>query len=149
MCVRTRKSSSRRNPGMVDARQYVEDYTSGNVRISQLAAGFLYFLWRTVTEAGLGMGSSMRWIYDRFQRSIGGTPYPLRPFGVPKGRPTRRAQLDLQQSELVRYRNRGLYFDPEMVPFTERKNEVRSSVEADHRLEDWQDGPVQNRCNRA
>jgi len=121
-----------------DVRQYVEDYTSGNVRISQLAAGFLYFLWRTIAEAGVGVGSAMRWIYDRFQRAIGGTPYPLRPFGVPKGTPVPRAQLDLQQGELVRvkpyaeilktldfnYRNRGLYFDPEMVPFTERKYEV-------------------------
>jgi hypothetical protein len=121
-----------------DVRQYVEDYTSGNVRISQLAAAFLYFLWRTVAEAGVGVGSPMRWIYDKFQRAIGGTPYPLRPFGVPKGEPTPRAQLDLRPGELVcvrshgeilktldfNYRNRGLYFDVEMVPFTERKYQV-------------------------
>jgi hypothetical protein len=121
-----------------DVRQYVEDYTSGNVRISQLAAGFLYSAWRTIAEAGVGVGSAMRWIYDMFQLAIGGAPYPLRPFGVPKGSPAPRALLDLQQGELVRvkpyreilktldfnYRNRGLYFDPEMVPFTERKYEV-------------------------
>ena len=121
-----------------DARQYIEDYTSGNVRVSQLVAGLLYTLWRTGVGAGVGVGSAMRWIYDKFQRAIGGTPYPLRPFGVPKGTPTPRAQLDLQPGELVRvkpyteilktldfnYRNRGLYFDPEMVPFTERKYEV-------------------------
>ena len=121
-----------------DVRQYVEDYTSGNVRISQLTTAFLYSLWRTVAEAGVGIGSAMRWIYDRFQRAIGGTPYPLRPFGVPKGTPTPRSQLGLQQGELVcvkpygeilktlnfNYRNHGLYFDPEMVPFTEGKYEV-------------------------
>src|SRR5262249_5146473 len=56
-----------------DVRQYLEDYTSGNVRLSQLAAGFLYSLWRTVAEAGLGVSSAMRWIYDRFQRAIGGS----------------------------------------------------------------------------
>ena len=39
-----------------DVRQYVEDYTSGNVSLSQLASGFLYFVWRTVTEAGSGWG---------------------------------------------------------------------------------------------
>jgi hypothetical protein len=125
-----------------DVRQYIEDYTSGNVRISQLAAGLLYFLWRTVAEAGVGVGSPTRWIYDRFQRAIGGAPYPLRPFGVPKGTPTPRAQLDLQQGELVyvkshgeilktldcNYRNRGLYFDPEMVPFTEHKYQVDRRV---------------------
>lgn len=121
-----------------DPRQYVEDYTSGNVHLSQLAAGFLYSLWRTVIEAGLGVGSAMRWIYDTFQRTIGGTPYPVRQYGVPKGTPVPKAQLDLQAGESVRvkpfkdilntldsnYRNRGLYFDPEMVPFTERKYEV-------------------------
>jgi hypothetical protein len=121
-----------------DIRQYVEDYTSGNVRISQLAAGFLYSLWRTVAEAGVGVGSPMRWVYDRFQGAVGGVPYPIRPFGVPKGTPVPRAQLDLRQGEVVRvkpyreilttldhsYRNRGLYFDPEMVPFTEREYEV-------------------------
>ena len=31
------------------------------------------------------------------------------------------------------YRNRGLYFDPEMVPFTERKYEVDRPGDADHR----------------
>ena len=125
-----------------DVRQYVEDYTSGNVSMSRLAAGFLYFLWRTVAESGVGVGSAMRWIYDRFQRAIGGSPYPLRPFGVPKGIPTPKAQLDVQQGERVRvkpfseilrtvdsnYRNRGLSFDPEMVPFTEREYEVDRRV---------------------
>jgi hypothetical protein len=125
-----------------DMRQYVEDYTSGNVRLSQLAAGLLYFLWRTVAEAGVGIGSPMRWIYDVFQRAIGGSPYPLRPFGLPMGTPTPKAQLDLQQGELIRvksfreilktldcnYRNRGLSFGPAMVPYTERKYEVDRRV---------------------
>ncbi|NVN87183.1 MAG: hypothetical protein HXX15_13970 [Rhodopseudomonas sp.] len=121
-----------------DIRQYWEDYTSGNVRLSQLANGLLYSLWRTVAEAGIGLGSAMRWSYDRFQRAVGGSPYPVRPFGVPKGTPVPRAQLDLKQGEIVRvkpfeeilptldshYRNRGLYFDVEMVPFTGRTYEV-------------------------
>ena len=80
----------------------------------------------------------MRWAYDQFQRAIGGVPYPIRPYGVPKGTPVPRATLDLQVGEKVRvkpykeilttldstYRNRGLYFDAEMVPFTEREYEV-------------------------
>lgn len=125
-----------------DLRQYVEDYTSGNVRLSQLVAGLIYFLWRTAAEAGLGFGSAMRWVYDTFQRAVGGAPYPLRPFGVPKGTKTPKEQLDLQEGELVRvrpyreilktldfrYRNRGLYFDPEMVPFTERTYTVQSRL---------------------
>jgi hypothetical protein len=121
-----------------DIRQYLEDYTSGNVTLSQLAIGLLYSAWRTVAEAGVGVGSAMKWTYDRFQRAIGGSPYPLRPFGVAKGCPAPKATLDLQPGELVRvkpyneivktldcnYRNRGLYFDAEMVPFTEREYEV-------------------------
>ncbi len=31
------------------------------------------------------------------------------------------------------YRNRGLYFDAEMVPFTERAIRSRAPAEADHR----------------
>jgi len=121
-----------------DIRQYLEDYTSGNVTLAQLATGLTYSSWRTVAEAGIGIGSFMRWSYDRFQRAIGGSPYPLRPYGVPKGCPAPKATLDLQPGERVRvkpyedivktldcnYRNRGLYFDGEMVPFTEREYEV-------------------------
>jgi len=120
----------------------VEDYTSGNVSLVRLATGLLYTVWRTVSEAGLGIGTPVRWIYDRFQRAIGGSPYPLRPFGVPKGTATPRATIDVQQGEIVRvkplpeilktldsnYRNRGLYFDPEMVPFTEHEYEVECRV---------------------
>ena len=89
----------------------------------------------------------MRWIYDTFQRAIGRSPYPLRPFGVPKDVATPRATLDVQEGERVRvkphseilktldynYRNRGLYFDAEMVPFTEREYEVELSRQTDHR----------------
>jgi hypothetical protein len=138
MCQNTQIKFSTQPLSPWDVRQYAEDYTSGNVPLSRLAAGLLYFLWRTAAEAGLGIGSAMRWIYDAFQREIGGSPYPLRPFGVPKGVQTPRAVLDLRQGERVRvkpfnkilktldvnYRNRGLYFDPEMVPFTERQYEV-------------------------
>lgn len=125
-----------------DLRQYLEDYTSGNVSLARLAAGLLYTAWRTVSEAGIGIGTPMRWIYDTFQRAIGGSPYPLRPFGVPKDVATPRATFDVQEGERVRvkphaeilktldsnYRNRGLYFDPEMVPFTEREYEVECRV---------------------
>lgn len=125
-----------------DVRQYIEDYTSGNVRLSQLAAGLVFSIWCTIAEAGVGVGSAMRWMYDTFQRSIGGAPYPLRPFGVHKGVRTPTARLDLQQGELVRvkpygeilktldsnYRNRGLYFDAEMVPFTERTYKVQTRL---------------------
>jgi len=93
---------------------------------------------------------------------MGGTPYPIRPYGLPKGGAVPRAQLDLQPGERVRvpyaeilttsdsnYRNRGLYFDPEMVPFTEREYEVdrRQKQIIDER--NWKNGPVQNRCDHS
>lgn len=118
-----------------DLRQYIEDYTSGNVRLSQLMTGAAFTVWRTLTDAGVGLGSPMRWAYDIFQRLIGGSPYPLRPYGVSKGAITPKALLDLEVGERVRvkpyseiletldsrYRNRGLYFDVDYVPFTERE----------------------------
>jgi len=138
ICQNTQIKFATQPLGWWDVRQYVEDYTSGNVSLSQLGAGAVYFLWRTIAEAGVGFGSVMRSIYDMFQRTRDGTPYPLRPFGVPKGAPVPSARLDLEPGESVRvkpykeilktldsnYRNRGLYFDAEMVPFTERTYEV-------------------------
>ena len=126
-----------------DLRQYIEDYTSRNVSLSSLAAGLLYTMWRTVAEAGIGLGTAMRWAYDTFQRAIGGSPYPLRPYGVPDGVQTPKAELNLEVGELVRvkshpeilktldsrYRNRGLYFDPEAVPFTERQFRVERRIQ--------------------
>lgn len=125
-----------------DVRQYMEDYTSGNVRLSQLAAGLLFSALRTVAEAGIGLGYAIRWTYDAFQRAIGGSPYPLRPYGVPQGTLTPKSQLNLQPGEIVRvkpyceilktlnsdYRNRGMYFDAEMVLFTERGYKVHKRL---------------------
>ncbi len=114
-----------------DVRQYVEDYTSGNVRASQLAASFLLLLYSKVVSAGIGLGSPLRWIYDSIQKIKGGTRYPWRSGKVPRGAKTPALSLDLQPGELVRVRsyeeiletltaeghNRGMVFDAEMVPY--------------------------------
>ena len=126
-----------------DLRQYVEDYTSGNVRLSQILAALLFFVYNNVAEAGFGLGSAMRWAYDRFQKLRGGTPYPMRVGKIPKGTPTPAAKLDLQPGELVRVKsyeeilatlnekshNRGMYFDAEEVPFCGGTYEVLRRVE--------------------
>ena len=88
-----------------DLRQYLEDYTSGNVSLARLTIGLLYTAWRTVAEAGIGIGTPMRWVYDVFQRAIGGSPYPLRPAGVPKDKATPRATIDVQEGERVRVKS--------------------------------------------
>jgi hypothetical protein len=114
-----------------DLRQYVEDYTSGNVRLSQFVGSFLFFLCEQLASAGIGFGTVVRWAYDAIQKARGGTPYPARTGEIPAGTPTPSAKLNLNAGELVRVRgypeiletidenlyNRGMSFDAEMVPF--------------------------------
>jgi len=114
-----------------DLRQYLEDYTSGNVRISEMLAAFLTFVCEQVASAGLGFGSGVRWVYNTIQRIHGGTPYPYRFGEVPPGIKTPSAKLDVRPGDLVKVRsheeilatldgrglNRGMSFDAEMVPY--------------------------------
>jgi hypothetical protein len=111
--------------------QYIEDYTSGNVGSGKLLRGFIYMGYRGLINLGIGLGRPLRWLYDAFQKLWGGVPYPRRPGRIPKGAATPTAELNLQPGELVRVknyqaildtidesnRNRGLYFDAEMVPY--------------------------------
>jgi hypothetical protein len=115
-----------------DASQYVEDYTSGNATVFQILSAFIFWMYHTLSRLGLGLGSGMRWAYDVFQKLIGGSPYPWRIGTVPKGVRTPSDTLDVREGELVRiksyrdiletldeeWKNRGLYFDAEMVPYT-------------------------------
>jgi hypothetical protein len=126
-----------------DIRQYAEDLASGNVRLSQMCASFLYFLCYTLAESGIGLGGPLRWAYDRFQKIRGGTPYPSRMGKVPKGVSTPKAKLDLQVGELVKvkeyqeiletldeeWKNRGMYFDAEGVPFCKGTYRVQQRVQ--------------------
>jgi hypothetical protein len=112
-------------------RQYIEDYTSGNVRLFQLLAALAFFLYVQLVSAGIGLGSGLRSAYDLIQGMRGGTPYPLRMGKVPRGVRTPSAKLDVQPGELVKIRsyeeilttidetglNRGMSFDAEMVPY--------------------------------
>jgi hypothetical protein len=126
-----------------DLRQYVEDYTSGNVRLTQLASALGFFVYSTVTAAGIGLGSALTWIYDAVhQRLRRRHPYPLRTGRVRKGTITPAERLDLQPGELVTIRsyeeilatldqnshNRGMLFDPEMVPYCEGTYRVLQRV---------------------
>ncbi len=114
-----------------DLRQYVEDYTSGNVRLSQFATTLLFLLYETLASAGIGVGSALRWTYDKVQKMRGRWPYPMRSGRIPRGAKTPSEQLHLEPGELVKIRsypeilgtlnedshNRGMYFDAEMVPY--------------------------------
>jgi hypothetical protein len=143
VCQSTALSAATTRLPWWDLRQYVEDFVSGNVRLSRMVAAFLFFLYQSVAEAGLGLGTGMRWLYDTVQKMRRGTPYPLRAGRIARGAQTPSAKLDLQPGELVRVReyseiletlnqdwhNRGMYFDSEMVPFCNGTYRVLRRVE--------------------
>ena len=112
-------------------RQYFEDYWSGNVGLERLFSGLIYSSYYHLSQAGVGLGPAMRWFYDRFHWLWGGTLFPRKPGVIPEGEPTPSGRLNLQPGELVRVkshqeilktvdrsnRNRGMYWDAELVPY--------------------------------
>lgn len=114
-----------------DMRQYFEDYTSGNVSLRGIVNGLAYALYSSVVNAGVGLGPSLRWVYNRLRPLWRGSMYPGMPGRIPRGRSTPTESLNLQAGELVRVksheeilatvdvlnRNRGLSWDPELVPY--------------------------------
>ncbi len=126
-----------------DARQYVKDYTSGNVALSQLISGAIYSSYYYFVRPGHdSLRKPFRWLYDRVVSLWGGIPFPRRRGAIPIGRPMPGVTLDLQPGELVRVKsyeqilatideankNRGLFFDAEMVPFCGKTYRVQARV---------------------
>jgi len=142
VCQTTRLPAATGDLSPWDIRQYVEDYRSGNVDMKTILAGFFYATYNNTVNLGIGVGAILKWFYDRFQALRGGVPYPRRYGKIPEGQPTPTATLNLRPGELVRvktYReiletlntknkNRGLYFDAEMVPFCGGTYRVRTRV---------------------
>lgn len=108
-----------------DVRQYWRDYWSGNVRAAEMVRGFVFFLFSLALRVGgyrLLIG-----LYNRVQRIRGGDAYPRQ--GTLKKTPA--LALNLKPGELVRIkshneilatldtnnRNRGLWFDAEMLKY--------------------------------
>jgi hypothetical protein len=122
--------------------QYLEDFTSGNMSLWKLLRGFIYMGYRALINLGIGLGKPLRWLYDAVQKLWGGVPYPRKPGTIPKGKPTPAIDLQLQAGDLVRVkshqailntidetnRNRGLYFDAEMVPYCGKTRRVLTRV---------------------
>lgn len=129
-----------------DLRQYLEDYTSGNVALPQLFSGLGYAafgrLYRLLKNRRGGF--SLLRVYDYFQSLWGGVPYPRWTGSVLAGKPTPHLPLDLKPGDLVRVKsygailatldannkNRGLYFDAEMVPYCGGSYRVRNRVDS-------------------
>lgn len=126
-----------------DARQYVEDYFSGNVGLGRILSGALYATYYNLTLAKRRkLGQPARWLYDQFQSLIGGIPFPRRKGTIAPGQPTPVTNLNIQPGEFVRVKsykeildtldgvtNRGMSFDAELVPFCGRVYKVRTRVE--------------------
>jgi hypothetical protein len=127
-----------------DARQYVEDYTSGNASVVQIVRGLIYVCYYYSTLSfSRRFGAPARWLYDRFQSLWGGYPYPRHRGRLPSGQCAPSLSLNLQPGEIVRIKsyqdilatlnrenmNRGMRFDGEEVPFCGRICRVRSRVE--------------------
>lgn len=114
-----------------DVSQYVEDYRSGNVTLGRILTGFIYSTYYSLSQAGIGLGPPMRWLYDKLRWIWGGSRWPRTPGVIPAGNPTPTTSLGLQPGELVRVRaheeilqtvttanlNRGMHWDAELVPY--------------------------------
>ncbi len=126
-----------------DARQYVEDWTSGNVGLGRIVRDLLYGGFLHIVNAGIGVGAFLKWVNDRIAALIGGVPYPMRYGSIPVGSRTPFESLELQPGEWVRVKsyeeilatlnkenkNRGLRFDREAVPFCGQKFRVVKRVD--------------------
>ncbi|WP_245478665.1 hypothetical protein [Mesorhizobium sp. M7A.F.Ca.US.014.04.1.1] len=132
-----------------DARQYVEDYASGNASKKRLLVGFIYAavfsIYHYMGRLHLGrLSVIVSWLYDKVQHIYGGVSFPRYRGSIPAGQPVPTIKLDLQPGELIRVKsyeeilktldtdnkNRGLYFDAEMVPYCDHTFRVRSRVTA-------------------
>lgn len=126
-----------------DIRQFIEDLSSGNVGIWRLTCGAVCALWLSLSRAGIGLGPCVRWVFDHLHPIWKGYPFPRRLGRIPHGQRTPVADLRLTPGESVRVRsieqieqtldtaaqNRGLYFDPEMVPYVDGIFRVAGRVE--------------------
>jgi len=127
-----------------DARQYVEDYTSGNNSLPRMLRGFLYFAFVYLAMAKRRtLGRPARWLYDRVQSLWGGVPFPRRAGELAHGAIGPVSELNLQSGDWVRVRsfedirktidasnlNRGMRFDAELVPYCGKVMQVKTRVE--------------------
>jgi hypothetical protein len=143
VCQATRLPYATTDLAWWDLRQYIEDYSSGNVSLWRLFCGFVYSMYYNLSVAGLKIGRPMRWFYNTFHSLWGASKFPRNVGPIPEGQPTPAGTpLDLQPGELVRVkshdeilqtvntasRNRGLLWDAEMVPYCEGTYRVLKRV---------------------
>ena len=121
-----------------DVRQYLRDVFSNDVGVWDLFSAFSFAFYRRLTEIGVGYRQFVRF-YDWLQSLRGRPPFPLRSGACTK---TPTGVLDLQPGEWVRVKsyaeilatldgnnkNRGLWFDAEMVQYCGKTYRVAKRV---------------------
>ena len=125
-----------------DARQYVRDISSGNVKLRH-ALTFLFLSWlRALTRVGVAYRAA-RALYRVAHRLLVGRPAPEGGGRIPAGTPTPVRALNLQPGQWVRVRsndeildtitrdnkNRGMWFDDEATVFCGGEFQVERRVE--------------------
>jgi hypothetical protein len=144
VCQATRVPAATAPLAPWELRQYLEDLESRNVGIARMVRGFIYMGYNSLINAGVGLGRPLRLLYDLAQSLWRGVPYPRKRGRIASGAPTPRATaLNLEPGDWVRVKsydeilgtldphnkNRGLYFDAEMVPYCGKKLRVLSKVQ--------------------
>ena len=142
-CQATRLPYATTDLAWWDLRQYIEDYTSGNVGLWQIFCGLVYSAYYHLSQAGIGLGRPMRLFYDKIRHLWRGPIWPRKLGTIPKGKPTPGSTLNLQPGELVRIKpaeeilqtintagqNRGMSWDAELVPYCGGTYQVLKRVE--------------------
>jgi hypothetical protein len=142
VCQATRLPYATTSLNWWDLRQYVEDLTSGNVGFWRIVSGFVYSMYYSLSQAGIGLGPGMRWFYDHFSWLWRGTLFPRNAGSIPPGLATPSSTLNLQAGELVRVKshqeilktlnteskNRGMSWDAELVPYCGKTYRVLKRV---------------------
>jgi len=126
-----------------DVRQYWEDYTSGNFSLKWMLGVMCYATFSALMNLRRGrIQSALNRLYDMVQKARGRPCHPRAVGRVPDGTRTPAVNLNLQPGEMVRVksfeavrdtlnskcRNRGLYWDAELVPYCGGEFRVRSRV---------------------
>ncbi len=118
--------------------QYLEDFTSGNATPGRMLRALSYSIFRRLNLRF----PTFRKIHDWVSVQFGGVPFPRRVGTIPDGKSTPTCALDLQPGDLVRVKsyseilrtldvknkNRGLFFDAELVPYCGGIYRVRTKV---------------------
>lgn len=125
-----------------DARTYWKAYRTKNQTPWELAKGLTFMVY-TKIGGHHGQRFGARSLYDAFQSLTGGTRFPRRHGEIPEGMPTPLSNLGLKPGDYVRIKshdqilktlsydgkNRGMFFDAELVPFCGRVFRVEQVVE--------------------